>query len=189
MNASLTPLRPMRTVSLSVLAAILLAASACARPPFPQTRNSPGDRAPDSITACEPAWTRLVPRDSNYFFFPEPGIDASFEGALNRAYNNAARAYVAQASASVTQETQYTTRHGNRAAADSAVILAINASGMASELELIERSKVCEVPEGYRVWALYRASVELTFRRIQQADPSARDIDFVSQYRQRFRQP
>jgi hypothetical protein len=180
----------MRTLRVHLLAGVFLGAAACASPHIRQAaRTNATSSATTESNACEPTWTRLVPRDSFFFYFPEPGTDATFEGALTRAYNNAASAYVARASASVSQDVQYTTRHGSRAAADSAVLLAINTAGMASALELIERSKVCEIPEGYRVWALYRAPVELTFRRIQDADPSARGIDFVTEYRKLFRQP
>lgn len=180
----------MNTLRFPLIAAGLLIIAACAPTRHPQAaRHDPNNPASDSVTACEPAWTRRVPRDSLYFYVSVPGTAATYDASLERAHENALRAYAARVSASVTEETQYTTRHGNRAAADSAVLLAINTSGMASELDLFENSKVCEVPEGYRVWTLYRASVELTFRRIQQKDSIARNIDFAGEYRKRFRQP
>jgi hypothetical protein len=124
-----------------------------------------------------------------YFYFPELGVDKTEQAAMDRAFERTATAYIRRVSAFADEDVDWVTRHGSRAAADSAVLRAFKSTGLASSLELMERSKICEVPEGFRVWELYAVSVELTFRRIQQVDPLARGIDFVGEYRKPFRRP
>lgn len=149
----------------------------------------PGSYGPQvKGTECEPAWTTNIPRDGESFYFADLGTGSSRELAMDRARGRFASELVSRVSAWAVENAVYVKRHGSRAATDSSV-RTISTEAWASGAELIARSRLCEIPEGFSVWELRRISARLVFKRLADNDSLAADIDFSAEIRNALRRP
>ena len=103
---------------------------------------------------------------------------------MTMATARSATEYVNRVSAIASSNASYLKRHKDDVTTvNEAVKQSLDSREMASGLELVERSAICDLPGGYQVWELRRASAALTFERLIRKDPLAKDIDFSREIR------